>query len=924
MVFIVIIVLSLIATYLLISSGVLKDFKLFKKSGDESIYAYEIDELVPGMLGSAPSNNIDVYDSRRPITIPMEGAIETLIISFKDAANQVYIDFKNNKNSAKYKEYVFNDYKIEILRRNESLSDKQLGEYLTTRNTVVRDINNIFTYYLDKIKYSEDKSYFTLRREILNSSGTGLILDEREVDSIANYVLSNTKIPGAIILLLKYKVSIPAQELIDQIVMLAGFNYTTVLETLEQVLIREPLPGITILGIVNSSASRAVDDVTTVTQGFWTQVHYTFKSNNIDNFLIALIRLSFMTEQIYRAILATIVSSMQNPKLTEAMNLLVKMCRESNSKMIKTFPYNFTHALLIDAINENRSMLRNNRVINVAQVDRETTGISNIENYSNIEYNFPVIVQNLELQSSKTSLTVSYEFPVYHILSDDYMVNNYLSFPNIKHRGVYLDRTTSVAPAESGYIMITNSATVDLTVAGIIIYATLQDGFINDDKRDMSITVVDSNIVTNSALVTVEAGKYESNEFKDAVAEPTNSHWLTGSNITIPASKSIRIRATKQSSVIGIRYLRIYAVLIPFVSKPISDFLRVSVIQDRTVGGEVIYNHFDFTKVPKEMPNIFTTFDSAYNISTPSARVSDTFRIIGNNIPASANHNRLMINGSTGGTLTYTIQANVTKSSLIDANGAVLTPTGLSSATGLVTDTRTFIPAQPNTGRSAYRIRLKNTSSTPTPITISKLIFFGSVGSSSTSSTIDTLAGFLADDNVLLRTTHINMFTMNDTENSVTRTISPDFVIDQNFQSVDSGIGYLLLAGQSLYIEPTFSTFVTAASQYVNIRAMYIEVSGTNKSALSLSIISLNLTGGNKIATLDINTGVWDNGAALIILNPPGAGAASYSAFSVLPEYKQDRYSVLPKYMESKFQSDYYDQYYDPVSELVQYPSNFY
>ena len=239
---IVVILLILIASYLLYTSGALKkiDFKKIfsKKDTEEDINAYELDEILPGMLGSDPSDEIDVYDSKKPVILPMDGAINVLLDSFKNNANQVYMDFKNNLNSQSYKSYIFDDYKIELLRRSGFLDEKQNISYNTIRNTIVKDINNIFTYYLDKIKYNEDKNYFTLRREILSKDGFSLNLDEREINSVTNYVLSNTKIPGNILLLLKYKINQVAQNLIDQVVMLSGFNYTTVLETLEQVLVR--------------------------------------------------------------------------------------------------------------------------------------------------------------------------------------------------------------------------------------------------------------------------------------------------------------------------------------------------------------------------------------------------------------------------------------------------------------------------------------------------------------------------------------------------------------------------------------------------------------------------------------------------------------------------------------------------------------
>lgn len=923
MVFYTILILVLMATYFMITSGMLHNIRsILLNSNAPDSTTYVAETLLPGMLGSEPSDQIDVYDSKRPITIPTEGAITTLLSSYKDAANQVYVDFKNNNNSVKYKEYIFNDYKLELLKRNNSLTDDQLNSYFITRNTVGKDINNIFNYYLDKIKYSADKSYFIVRREILNDSGTSLLINEQTLDSISNYVLSNTRIPGEIIILLKHKVTLPTQELIDQITMLAGFNYTTVLSVLEQVLIREPLPGISLLGIVNSASTKMVGSIPVVVQGFWTQVYFAFKASNIDNYLISFIKLSFMNEYIYRAILSSLVAQLQKPYLTESINIIIGMCWESESKIIRMFPYNFTHSLLVDAIRENRNLLISNKSINVTHIDKESSGISNIEYYSNLEQNFPVSVQPLKTQPlTNNTVIVDYIRPIYPVLSSEYMINNYLSFPSIVHAGVYFDRTDAVPVDASGYIMITNTSTLtDLTISSFIIYAALQDNFVTEDKKDISFTVMDNNIVNNSALITVESGRYLSPNFTDILSEPVTTNWLSGSSITIPAFKSIRIRATKQSSVISLRFLRIYAILIPFVNKPAANFLQISIVHDRASAADLEkFDHFQFQNIPAAMPNILATFDSPYNITSLSARTTDTFKIFNDNLTGGF-HSRLITTGATSTDLISTLQSGQVRTSIISSTGSVIDIPDIYSTTGLVTDTRSFSVSNPNSLRSSYRIKLRNGSTTP--VVINKMIVFGNISSTPSFNTNVPNVEYMADDNILLRNTLITAFTMSADERTITQSNVTGFIIDPLNPIATS---YVLNAGSSIYIEPTVSSTTSLSSRFINVRAIYVELAGVDKSLMELTIISLNpLVGSNKYATLPSSVTPWTNDGTFIVLNPIGSTAAVYSNFSITPEYKKEPYNILPKYKVDTYQSDPYDEYYDPVSELIQYPSNFY
>jgi hypothetical protein len=905
----IVIVLLILATYFLIKSDVFKNW-INPTSDVDAISTM----LEPGSLGSMPDDSIDVYDSKKIINIPMEGAINTLIESFKSNSNKVYVDFKNNKNSNKYKQYIFDDYKLEILRKNEALTEEQLNKYFTIRNTIVKDINDLFTYHLDKIKYNVDKSYFMFRREILNSDGTKLLLTTSMADRISNYTISNTTIPSKIILLLKYKLNNNAQELLEQIIMQAGYNYTNVLETLEQLLIREPIPGITLLGIVNNESTYNVDGKPVISQGFWTLVYYAFKSNNINNYLIELLKLSFMKESTYRNIITVIISNMQNNKITDALNSIINMCKNSEFNIIKSFPYNFTHSLIYEAINDNRIMLRSKRVIDISQIDKSTDSISNIENYINIERNFPVSIQEIKIKVGNGTTEFDYTNPIYPILSDAYMTNNYLSFPNIKHRGVYFDRTNAIPSNNSGYIMITNTSKLsDLNISTIIIYGQLLDGFINDDYRSIDNNVSDKYILHNNAFITLETGTYDTSQitpaFINVESTTITTNWLTGLPIRIAPGTSVRIRATKQTSIISSRYLRIYSIFIPFLDKPLSDFLKISIIPDISQG-DIKYNHYTFKNIPKPMPNILVTLDSTYNVTTSPIVFTDTFKVFQDNI--AEDFNVVHFSGATGASLTGSVYTTYNKDNIFGSINPF--------TTGLITDTRLYNTVNPNSNRASYRIRFKNLSTDNVPILIKKMIIFGTTSSTSDSIIVPpqsmSLNSIITDENILYKNSIITAFTMNQQETEILESGVTNFIVDTIYQSINKDDSYLLTGGKSIYVEPIVSDTISLINRFVCVRAIYIEVEGTILSNLSISVIKLNVTGGNTIVTY-MGTSTFNKGAALLLFTPFSGGLTypSRSSFTILPKYTYDNF-YNPSY--------YNDEYYDPISEITQYPSIYY
>jgi hypothetical protein len=109
----------------------------------------------------------------------------------------------------------------------------------------------------------------------------------------------------------------------------------------------------------------------------------------------------------------------------------------------------------------------------LSQINISANAVTNIESYRALEANFPLAIQKLDIESISVNKDIDYKIPSYPILSDDYVINNYLSFPNIKHRGYYLYRIQN-NPDLAGGIIVTNTAPLyDLIITNLISFFRL-------------------------------------------------------------------------------------------------------------------------------------------------------------------------------------------------------------------------------------------------------------------------------------------------------------------------------------------------------------------------------------------------------------------------------------------------------------------
>lgn len=293
-----------------------------------------IDVLESGMIGSFPSDILNVYDSKNPIYIPVESHIDDLIDSFKENGIKLYKDLKNNKNSKNYKQYLTDDYKLQLLINKNRLNKNQLYWYYESKEFISRNLNDIFDYHLNKIKYDINGDYIYIKNWLHNS-----YITEYYIDNIIDYVLNTTDIPNKIIILLMNKISNSAKKMLEKLITLLNYNYINVVNTLEYIL--NP-----IFYNNNIKNIKNLDEISK----FYISIYVEFTNNNITSYLINLIKLSYMSEDIYYNIISVFLSYTFDNKFSVAVKNIVYKCTLSDFKIINTFPYNFTYILLLDII----------------------------------------------------------------------------------------------------------------------------------------------------------------------------------------------------------------------------------------------------------------------------------------------------------------------------------------------------------------------------------------------------------------------------------------------------------------------------------------------------------------------------------------------------------------------------------------------
>jgi hypothetical protein len=960
MIFAIIVFLSLVAGYLLVASGTFsktivnpnKDFPILGEDEDP-------DGLKPGMFGSKPSNEIDAFDNDKLVTIPSLPGIDALINTFKDDANQVYSDFQKNKNSAKYKSFQTNLYRIDFLQRTGNLSATQLGSFNKIKNTIVYDIENLLNYHLDLIKYDNTRSYYKFRRHIIDDTGTKVTFDVSDIYQILSYILQGTNLPGRIIILLKHKLDLNAQDILEDISMAVGYNYYRILEILSTVLVREPQEGTPIVDISNLANIRNG----VIHRGFWTDVYQNFIANNINNIFIDILRESFVSERVYKAILATIISYMQNVYITEAINNLVYGCKTSGYKLIRDFPFRFSFELLKNAIKENEELIAKHGKINLGQLDKEFVhgrGVENIQVHQNIALNFPVIVQKLTtiIENDEVDFTNNMEVVTYPILTDDYVINNYLSFPKLTTSGIYFDRRSDYPTGNvKGCILIENThSTSDITISGLAIYAVGETNYLINSNIPMEEAFVDNNVIFMSDIITVGRYTYNPNATCGSVTSPAclttrmtflqdvTTEWKTGNDIILRVGQCLKISATPISSTTGstiLNYVRIFGLLIPIIPPKVGDYLRVSVIPDSVKFIKYTYN---YNNIPSKLWNTMVMFDSDYKVSYAGdilsvSRSSDTFVVV-NSLNKTNKINIIKIAGSdsNGAISTETPVLSGIDSTLVGtstgAGGTISTNTRF-TANGILSDTTAKRFSASLTDKYSYSFAIRNTNNDRV-LTIKKIIVFGNATytddlfidgdlyggpSGYTMKPRINPANFLSDGNVLMRGSHVNAYTLVSSQ-EIGGTYN-NVIYDNLNRNLDNFELRSPGTNSTLYVEPviipsnTNDRTKSANTRYTNIYAIYIEFGFIVKD---FEIHLFKFEGEKRVQTAtlkNIPTLVNDATLGYLFIIDTLTNFVQMAPFSVFPDNirKEESFSVIPTYG--------YDNFYDPISELIQSPDYY-
>ena len=886
-IYVIIIVLVILITFLLYSSGVLSNNQYREE------YRYDDIELFPGMLGSYPSDDIDAYDSSYPVVIPTKPhEINELIHEFHKYGLHFYEDVQSNENSRYYKLFLYDDYKLNFLYFTNQLNDRQIHQYQLVRNNIGHKIETIFAYFLDLIKFDINKAYYDLKYGIVDKTRKKLLFDFDKLDQVFRYVLQKTNYPADIILLVKYKLEDEAKELLDQLVMITGYNYYITLEVLEMVLIKEPTQGITIANIANIPKNEL-----TINQGFWSQIYYAFINNNINSQLINMIKLSFVGEHIYKHILTTIVLGLQNLKVTEAISSIIQLCKKSSFTIIRQLPHYFTVKILEDAITENIEMLIKHNIIYTNEFDYDNSMLNNIDLYRNIQNNFPITILSFKVHDNVFNSIEEYDLKnkSYPILNNDYIVNEYLSFPTIKLSGAYFNRSNNITVTNTGFILITNISQINsFTLDEVIIYGILQNDISLTDTISIDKALQDINILNQKNIVTIEYGGYSNNTWY--TKSDITSLWNNEGSITIDPGSSIRIIPKKQQMV-SLSYMRIFSIIISIIGiKPTDTFLQVAVFNDNTTTNNFLtYNMFVLSRIPHDVNNLLFTFDIPYNLN--STILTNTYymlnTLITNPLSSISIYNIYngipVINGIINSSnLTGT---TMTKSSIFNINNAFVNYNIPNSGNGLITNTSAIISDMSNVNnRESYRIKLTNNDPI-TAIVINQIVVFGDTGSSlALVSANNVLANnYLTDNNVLTRGSTILAYTMSPSETSINLPYINTVITD----SLNEATPYVLLPKSSIYLEPILQPLNNIYEftpneliNYVNIRAVFLSFNTIPSSAFQFTMYNLYNSTKTTIST-DPFSQSWTNSNILILTNFDNASAVPInftSPFTILPK----------------------------------------
>jgi hypothetical protein len=329
---VIIILLIIIITYLV--HNCLKR----KRHNRKTIIVYDDNEVVHGMLGSYPSDNIETYDSRTTITMNISN-IDHLLTSFQKNADKVLHDFTRNRNSIYFKAYLYDFYRCTFLFNDNILSDDQKTTYNNIINNTASNITAVFTHYINIIKHYQYSDYSTLSSELIDTNTNTLRFDYNALDQVFDYILQNSNIPANVVDILYYKLDNNGTEILNNIIELANDDPYVTLTSVMQVVDTDVPPEFTLLNTPNDT-------------GYWTNVYNTLHSNYINGLLIHMIKLSFMNEDFYKNVLITIMATIKDSKITNAIDSIFNICRMSDFNIIKTFSFQFTEKIIEEAIKD--------------------------------------------------------------------------------------------------------------------------------------------------------------------------------------------------------------------------------------------------------------------------------------------------------------------------------------------------------------------------------------------------------------------------------------------------------------------------------------------------------------------------------------------------------------------------------------------
>lgn len=534
-----------------------------------------------GSFGSRPSNKIESFDSFHKIELPELTDINSFLDEFKDLATGVFADWEVNRNSTNYKNYIYHDYKIQLLIEDNLLSPSQLTTYYSIMNRQVYSIEKLFKKYLDQIKLDESRAYYYLYNSFVNEDSTGLLIDIHDFNSIVAFASKKSDIYKRVLSIIKQKVSFDTNNMIDRLITVAGTDNYRIVKALKEIMHTEPQQAITFLGITNEKVVNNIDG--TVKLGFWSELYRKMKRDHIDHRLIDLIEYGLYTERFRFMILYYLESIIQRSIYGQAVDALYYLCKNSKFFIIRDYPYYVIYNLVLDVMSDivtavsQGTLVKYNSTMFDNMLDESITQ-SNVEKHTALINKLPMYVVEIKQETYDNVKNINIAIdPGVQVIKENSIIAGYVDIPTKPISGVTFKKGDTNR-MEALYIA-NNNTQLDIEIDHIYIYAKKYDTLPDDIATDVALSndfllkydpsnskdndLSSKNIIDLHVMTINKSAANHNESTYTATNNKFNDSWRENKKISLPAGQAISITPSSTNIEDG-TYVRVYGIMIAY------------------------------------------------------------------------------------------------------------------------------------------------------------------------------------------------------------------------------------------------------------------------------------------------------------------------------------------------------------------------